>query len=170
MLVGRTPHLHLRLEPLAICHADPLFAALHHDAVDTYLPSPDAPTLAAVRDRITRLACATPPPDEVWLNFAITTVIGRLEATRHPTWAEVAYRIGPHFQCRGFGTEAVRWLVDQLHDAGCDDIWACVHQHNAASIALVSKLGFQARTHSHRELSSFDEGDLMFEHARTSAP
>ena len=168
MIVGRTERL--VLEPLSMRHADGLFAALRHDAVDRFLSAPDAPSLAAVRERIARLARGAAPDGEVWLNFVVKredAIVGRVEATNYRTWAEIAYLIGPEFQFQGFGREAVRWLVERLHEAGCQDVWGCVHRNNARSIALLDKLGFVEQRQSRRRLSSFDDGDLMFEHATT---
>ena len=154
-------------------HADGLFAALHHDSVTAFLPAPDVASLAELRARIARLARGAAPEGETWLNFVVKcegVIAGRIEATSYGTWAEIAYLVGPAFQRQGLGREAVRWLVERLHDAGCEDVWACVHPDNARSIALLAKLGFVQRRETEHNLASFDHGDLIFEHAIGGRP
>src|SRR5690242_6007277 len=106
----------LAIEPLAHRHAEALIAALRHDEVDRYLAAPDVTTAAALHERIDRLARGPDDARERWFNAALRrlddgVVIGRLEASIHGGWAEIAYLIGPAHQRRGFAREAVGWLV-----------------------------------------------------------
>jgi RimJ/RimL family protein N-acetyltransferase len=116
------------------------------------------------------LARGAAPRGEVWLNFVVKqadTIVGRIEATNYGAWAEIAYLIGPTFQRQGFGREVVGWLVAQLHEAGCESVWACVHPKNVRSIGLLDRLHFVKRNETGRRLTSHEPGDLLFEHATT---
>ncbi|HVV86705.1 MAG TPA: GNAT family N-acetyltransferase [Kofleriaceae bacterium] len=164
MLVGWTERL--ALEPLAQAHAEGLVAALGHAEVARHLPAPDVTTVEALRERIAHLQ-RDAPAGEVWLNFAVRRrvggdVIGRIEATRHRDWAEVAYLVGPAYQRRGYATEAVGWLVERLAASGAGEVWASVQPANAASRALLARLGFVEGEPGARPLGSYDPGDVVF--------
>ena len=155
----------LVFEPLAHEHARGLVDALAHPEVATYLPAPDVTTEAALHERIDHLLRGSPDPSEDWINVVVLhtgIVIGRLEATRVGTWAEIAYLIGPAYQRRGFGREAVQWLIDHLRALGVAELWACIHPRNAASIALVESLGFTRVASTDRPLASYDPGDAIY--------
>lgn len=147
----------LRYEPLALHHAEGLFAALAPAATHRFLPAPDVTTLAALRARIERLARGP----AAWLNHVVIAddvIVGRLEATRHDGWAELAYLIGPAYQGRGYGRAAVRWLVEQL----ATECWVAIRADHARSIHLVRALGFVPQpTPPARPLESYDDGDVV---------
>lgn len=165
----------LGIAPLALADASELVAALDHPEVGTYIGGPDVTTVAALRTRIGHLLAGPQGPGraEIWLNYVVrlradSQVIGRLEATVHGQWAEVAWVFGRSFWGYGYATEGARWLVDHLereHDVA--ELWATVDPRNQRSIALLNRLDFASQpTPARRDLGSFDEGDLVF--ARTS--
>jgi RimJ/RimL family protein N-acetyltransferase len=155
----------LRLEPLEVRHAAALFLALDDERVGRFIGGPDVTTLSALEERIEFLQAGPPADrDEVWGNWAVVAdgrVMGRIEATVHHGVAEVAYLLGPGYWGRGYATEAIDWLVRTLGEAGVTQCWAAVTPGNAASIAVVERLGFAAADPpSDVPLWSFDPGDL----------
>ncbi len=124
--------------------------------------------------RIARLARGSGRPDEHWFNAVVRRcvdgrVLGRVEATLYAAgWAELAYLIGVPYQRAGYGREATAWLLDHLADAGVDDAFATIAPGNAASIALVTALGFAPRATWPTTLGSYAPGDLVFGRALSS--
>ena len=164
MLGGRTERL--ALEPLGHEHADGLVAALDHPSVGAFLGGPDVTTVEALHARIDWLRDAA-LPGEQFLNFAIRrladgAILGRLEATVHPTWAELAYLVGPAYQRQGYAREATRWLLSALFATGATELWAAVHPANTASLRLLAALAFSPRASTPHTLGSYDPGDLLF--------
>jgi RimJ/RimL family protein N-acetyltransferase len=156
----------LAIEPLAVAHADELHAALDHPDVHRFLPRPEVTTIAALRERLEQLTATAPPDGERWWNFAVRlladrTVIGRLEATTYGSWGEIAYVFSPRSWGLGLASEATRWLIAPLADAGIAELWAATHPANAASQRLLLRLGFRAAPLA-RGLASFDPGDATF--------
>lgn len=157
----------LTLEPLAVAHAEGLFAALDDPRVGRYIGGPDVTALPALRERISHLRVGpTDRPSETWLNWAVLlgdTVIGRLEATLHDGLAEIGYVFGPRWWGQGYAREAVAWLVDEVQARGVVEAWATVDPENAASIALLRRVGFEERPPDGAPpLHSLEPGDLVF--------
>ena len=53
------------------------------------------------------------------------------------------FMIDKHFQNKGYGTEAMRLILTQLHKEGkyaCVEV--CVNKENAAALKMYEKLGF----------------------------
>lgn len=157
------------LEILDHAHAAGLFVALDDPTVGRFIGGPDVTTIAVLHDRIDHLHAGPQPdrPDERWLNFAVRrraddVVLGRVEATVHGSWAEIAYVLGPAHQGHGYATEAVSVLIDHLHFDGVVDLWAAVHPDNHASARLLRCLGFTEVAPSDRRLASSDDGDRTF--------
>lgn len=160
----------LQIETLAHEHAAELVAVLDDPAVGAYIGGPDVTTVAAMHDKLDRLAKGPGPdwPDERWWNFAVRrsadgAMLGRLEATTYGEWAEVAYVFGPAFTGHGYATEALRWLTHHVANVLlAPEQWAAVHPNNATSIRLLERVGFHREHAPWRPLGSFDEGDLVF--------
>ncbi len=91
-------------------------------------------------------------------------VIGRLEATVHPGWAEVAWVLGPDHWGQGYGTEAAGWLIDHLAtDHGVTELWATVDPGNTASVRLLQRWGFLEQGPQYRRTpESYEVGDLVY--------
>lgn len=162
----------LEMSPLAISDAVGLFAALDHPDVGQFIGGPDVTTLEALRIRIQRLASGPPPgsTDLEWLNVTVRStelgdrIIGRLQATVHEGWAEVAWILGPEFWGHGYGTEGADWLVSHLGTTyNVSEVWATVDPVNARSIGLLRTLGFVQQPQPYRRVpESLDDGDLVF--------
>ena len=163
----------LLIEPIDRTHAEGLFAALDDPRVGEHIGGPDVTTIEALRERIDHLAAGPRPewPEDRWLNWVVRraedgVIIGRLEATTYPDgWAEVAYVFGPAYWGQGYAGEGARWMIEHLRgELGLGDLWAAVHPDNAASVRLLERLGFEARTPPpRRTLGSYDDVDLVFE-------
>jgi RimJ/RimL family protein N-acetyltransferase len=159
----------LRIAPLRPADAAELFAALDHPDVGRYIGGPESTSADATRHRIERVNAGPPPGryGQRWWNFVVRrasddVVIGRLEATTYGDWGEIAYVFDPRTWGAGYATEGTTWLLQLLADHGISQVWAAVHPDNAASIALLSRLGFERRDHAPDGLASYDQGDLVF--------
>ena len=149
-------------------HAEGLLAALDDPSVGEFIGGPDVTTLDALIDRIERVALGPGEQyhPEQWHNFAVmlrgdNTIIGRIEATTYDDWAEIAYVFGPQWSGHGYATEAVRWMIADLHERGADELWAAVHPDNTRSLRLLERVGFTVTDQHTRDLGSFDDGDVL---------
>jgi RimJ/RimL family protein N-acetyltransferase len=169
-VAGRTARL--QIEPLDLVHARGLFEALDHPQVGAFIGGPDVTTLVRLRERIVAVRRGPDNEGEQWLHWAVLAdgvVVGRVEATLHDGLAEVAYVFGPPWWGRGYATEATQWMVDHLADHyGIATSWATVHPDNAASAALLGRVGFRPAEPGTVSLYSYDDGDLVF--VRTHPP
>jgi RimJ/RimL family protein N-acetyltransferase len=159
----------LTITPLAMTDAPELFAVLDHPEVGTYLGGPDVESLPWLEERIARLLRGPADPEQRWLNFVVRlreeprVIVGRLEATTHGDWAEVAWVLGPGFWGQRYGSEGAAWLLDHLAIAcGIRECWATAHPDNAASLALMRGLGFHQQEEPWaRQVESYDVGDVV---------
>lgn len=156
-----------QVEVLAPIHAPGLFEALDDPRVGTFIGGPDVTTLDALRERIRLLGEGAPSGSgETWLNWAVIAdgvVVGRLEATLHDGFAEIAYVFGPRWWGRGHATVGVRWMLDALRTSwGISEWWATVDPRNTASAGVLGRCGFVEAEQPAVGLHSFDDGDLVF--------
>lgn len=159
----------LRYEALTPSHAPLLFPVLSAKEVWRHIGPSESATLEELAARFTRMAAGPPPEhaEERWVNFAVRLAddgpyCGRIEATVHGSWAEIAYLFGPAFWGRGLATEAVHWLREHLREQfGVAELWAATRPENRASVCLLRRLGFIESPPVHRILSA-DAEDLLF--------
>lgn len=137
----------LILEPLIAAHADDLFVQLSDPDVLTFVDNVPPPTVAGLRERYRRLESRrSPDGSEEWLNWAVMLdgrAIGFVEATvRADARILLAYGFGRVYWSQGYGTEAVRVLMEFLdaHFAGAL-FEATVDERNVASRRLLERLG-----------------------------
>jgi RimJ/RimL family protein N-acetyltransferase len=158
---------------MSLDDAQGLHDALAGPEVGRYLGGPDVGDLDDVRRRIEHVLAGPDDPHQTWVNLTVREIdgpiIGRLEATVNPGWAEVAWILGAPWWGRGYGREAALWLADYLGDAfGISELWGTVHPENAASIALMWRLGMSEQAEPYvRALQSWDPGDLVFARRET---
>ena len=91
----------------------------------------------------------SPDKSEYWLNWIVCTqdtgaCIGRVQIGIHKEKkvGDIAYMIGSASQGKGYGTEAVRALLNhcqEVYGVSCFKAW--IDTRNAASIRLVEKVG-----------------------------
>jgi RimJ/RimL family protein N-acetyltransferase len=164
--VGRTERLDI--SRMSLEDAEGLHDALAGPEVGRYLGGPDVGDLGDVRRRIAHVLAGPDDRDQTWVNLTLRevdgTVVGRLEATVNPGWAEVAWVLGASWWGRGYGTEAATWLSAYLEDVlDIRELWGTVHPDNAASIALLDRLAMTEQAEPFaRPLQSWDPGDLVF--------
>jgi RimJ/RimL family protein N-acetyltransferase len=178
-LIIKTVHTdRLKYEPLTLDHASLLCEALTDPIVYAHILGDFPNSLDALTKRF-EATLRGPKPEwknETWINYAIVEKatgigVGRLEATiiqpDHVTdstftRAEVAYLLGPKFWGKGYGFEALGWLIDQLHKMNIPVIYATVHPNNSPSIRLLKRFEFTELTQGWPMLTSYDEGDRVF--------
>jgi ribosomal-protein-alanine N-acetyltransferase len=146
----------LWLEPIRADHADAMFAGLAEPSLYRYETDEPPASLDELRDRYARLAEGASPADQIWLNWILmrrdgSGAAGYVQATVEAdrSWATIGYVILAGAQRRGFGVEAVGAMVRHLLAEHVAAIEAVIDIRNAASIALVERLGF-VRHATHR--------------------
>jgi RimJ/RimL family protein N-acetyltransferase len=92
------------------------------------------------------MRAASDPEALTWLIVREGLVIGECGLKHAPGpdgSTEIGYGMGAAWRANGYGTEAVRGLVDWLGDLpGCRRVTAEVHETNLASRRLLERLGF----------------------------
>lgn len=147
-LVGRNG---LRLEPQIRAHAAELFGVLDDPALYRYTGGAPPASAAALEARLGRLESRNSPDGRVaWLNWVVRDiageVVGYVRATVDGPSAEIAYVIGQRFWRRGYAASATRTMLGELATAyGVTEATATVDDGNAASLALLRKLGFRLK-------------------------
>lgn len=139
----------VRLEPQLAAHADELYAILSDPALYTYTDEKEPQSAAWLRERFGRLEARTSTDrSEDWLNWVVRNgsgvALGYVQATVTPDGnAEIAYVLGRDYWRRGHGFEAVSLMLGELGASyGAKRATATLDPRNAASLALLSKLGF----------------------------
>jgi len=141
----------LEIEPLVAAHAAALFVALRDPRVYEFIPASPPAGAEQLEARYRMLETrSSPDGSEAWLNWAVRwrdggEYVGRLEATvRSDGTALIAYELSPECWGKGVGSEAARWLLDELAAAhGVREVRAEVDTRNLASIRLLERLGFE---------------------------
>lgn len=135
----------LRIRPLAVADADALYEYLRLPEVADMLgwrahtsPRETARALALWSAQGNRHAVA----------LADGRVIGHIsinadsEEGRADT-RELGFALNPAYRHRGYMTEAVCAVVEELFCQDVSTVWACCFAHNAASRALIERCGFE---------------------------
>jgi RimJ/RimL family protein N-acetyltransferase len=140
----------LRLEPIRPDHADAMYEGLLDASLYAFQTDEPPRNRASLRERYARLA-AGHSDDELahWLNWILVrrdggAAAGYVQATvwKNRSSAEIGYLVLPAQQRRRFAGEAVSAMVRHLFAAGVGKLHAVIDVRNAASIALVERLGF----------------------------
>lgn len=155
----------LRLEPLTMEHALPMFEVLAADAIYEYIGG-EAPTLPELTRRYRAQSVGhSPDGSQWWLNWIVTlgdgnkSAIGFVQATVERTTAgpeaDLAWVIATRSQGRGIATEATGAMVDWLGRRGVERLAATIHPAHLASQAVARKLGL-------RPTSVVDNGEVCW--------
>ncbi len=158
----------LVLEPLVAMHADKLFDGLADERAYTYIDDDRFPNVGELRERYRRLESrASPDGGQTWLNWAVSRkdraeYIGYVQATiDEPFHAIIGYLLFADHWRQGFGSEAVAKLVAHLFEEwSIEMIDAFVDARNAASQALLAKLGFVSADDEQWSLTAFTKNVL----------
>ena len=143
----------LHLEPLAVEHADEMFAVLDEPDLHVFTGGRPA-TLKELRTRYERLVVGhSHDGSERWLNWVVRrrddgSAVGTVQATvtkqDGTLTAEIAWVIGTGHQRQGFAREAALAMVGWLRDNGVTTVVAHVHPLHEASKAVARALGLTA--------------------------
>ena len=157
------------LEPLRPRHAMEMLGGLSLKEAYNFLPDDPPANLAELTCRYERQARGrSDDGTELWLNWIVRdartcAALGYTQATMTARSALIAYHIFPTCWRSGVGCAAVTKTLDRLFfqlDIG--HAWALVDVRNAASIALLEKLGFSCS--GHRKGADFFKGEMSDEH------
>ena len=139
----------LRLEPLAVAHADEMFEPMSAAAIYDYVPERPPLSVSALRQRYLQLEKGRSANGrEQWLNWIVRLhsrqCAGFVQATIHPTFtADFAFVFAPEYWGRGVAFEACHAVLPHLaHDFGVRALFATVDPRNSRSIRLLKRLGF----------------------------
>jgi RimJ/RimL family protein N-acetyltransferase len=140
------PSARLAYEPLDVAHT-PSLAAWADPELYRWIG--DAPTLAELAARITRITTRPPPAGELWRNWVArrrddAACVGVVEATVYDAHdAHLAYFVFAAFQRQGYAREACAGVISHLRaHYGVNAIVASVDTRNEPSQRLVESLGF----------------------------
>lgn len=138
----------LWLEPIVPEHAKTLYAPLQDPLLYRFVSQPPPESESALRRRFELLGTGrSPDGSQIWLNWAARAktgpYVGLIQATIEGDHALIGYDIFVPFWRNGYGKEACGAMVDvALREYGVTSVTAVVDADNAASIALLERLGF----------------------------
>ena len=150
----------LKLSPLAAADAPAMYAYRSDPEVCRY-QSFEPGSLAEVQAFIAGLQAATFDTAGTWFQFAIRRrdteqLIGDLGAhflAADPRQVEIGFTVSPASQGRGFGTEAVSGMLNHLFGTlHKHRVFASVDPDNAASIALLKRVGMRQEANFRQSL------------------
>jgi [ribosomal protein S5]-alanine N-acetyltransferase len=164
----------MTLEPRTPSHAAAMYALLRDPTLYRYLDHPPPASEEALLALYTRYEnLRSPDGSEYWLNWVIRVpgpdVVGYVQATvmmaSQSSW--VAYVLGSEHVGRGYATQATRAMMNHLQSVyGVTRFWATVDPANAASIALLRRLGFEASPETQARVLGVAETDHLYGRGR----
>ncbi len=156
------------LEPQLAAHAPELFRVIADPALYTHIDQAPPANEAALRERLLRLEARLSPDGMAhWLNWIVRdaagTIVGYVQATVTPDGAaEIAYVIGRDHWRRGHAHAACRAMIAELMASyRVTRLTATLDPANAASLALVEKLGLGLAWEDHAALEAGYARDLV---------
>lgn len=142
----------LLLEPQLAIHAREMFGVLSDPAIYEYENAPPVSELA-LEERFRKLESRiSPDGSERWLNWVVRLktggLIGYVQATLEDTRrAWLAYELSSTYWGKGFGSEAVVTMVNELLNFyQAKQLCAVLKRNNSRSRHLLDKLGFVTGT------------------------
>jgi len=139
----------LRLEPLAVAHAEEMFETLSAQSIYDYIPGGPPSSAAALRERYAMLARGRSSDDrQLWLNWIIRVRSGQcagfVQATIYPgRTGDFAFVLAPEFWGQGVAFEACQAAIPHIaRQFGVTGLFATVDPKNVRSIRLLTRLGF----------------------------
>lgn len=125
----------LLIRSFAITDIDDLLRIACHPEVTRYTPN-------LIQDRETMMAWAKtmPATDHEFMILLDEKVIG--ECSLDENNGDIGIMLFPEYWRKGYGTEAVKWLMKVAVDLGLKTVQARTDQKNTACIGLFRSLGF----------------------------
>lgn len=158
----------VRLEPLRPEHAREMFPGLSVEVGYRFLPSRPPENLAELTRRYVRQSRGrSEDGSELWYNWIVRdvgndAVLGYTQATIRAQAALVAYHVFPAYWRSGVGYAAMSETLDRIFlSLGAERARALVDTRNAASAALLQKLGFAIK--GRHEAADFFKGEVSDE-------
>jgi RimJ/RimL family protein N-acetyltransferase len=141
----------LTLEPITEAHAAKLFEGMADASLYQFIPQDPPASVEALAARYKRLESrSSPSGDEWWLNWAVRIgsdgdYVGTVQATVDEDNAAIlAWTTFSKHQRKGYAAEALKRLCEHLEGPFmAESFKAFIDTRNAASVALVEKLGFK---------------------------
>ncbi len=144
----------LLCEPVTAAHAEVMYPVLTDERIYAFMPASPPESIESLRKRYEFLSAGqSPDGSEQWLNwmlFVQTTLepIGFFQATLRPPDGSIAYVLNPAYQGCGYATEAGTSILAHLFEEfELARVSAEIDPRNAASIALVKRLGMRFLRH-----------------------
>jgi RimJ/RimL family protein N-acetyltransferase len=144
----------LDLLPIAQQFAPSMFRVLNDPGLYEFTggsPPKDVETLA---DRYKRWECGkSPSGSELWYNWLLhlrlqNELIGYVQATVLPEYADIAWVVGSAWQRHGYATEAAKAVLQWLLQRDVREIRASIHPAHNASMKIAEALGMHVTTES----------------------
>ncbi|SOB88337.1 Protein N-acetyltransferase, RimJ/RimL family [Sphingomonas guangdongensis] len=133
----------LRMRLQEVSDAEALHEAYGDAALMTWWSSAPHPSVERTRDYLTRSPDEAPFRGWVMIEAASGAVIGTLAAyDKRPGVTEIGYLLIRRFWGHGYAREGVERLVALIFAAGARKVIADTDPDNAASNALLERLGF----------------------------
>ena len=139
----------LRLEPLAVAHAEEMFEPLSAAVIYDYMAGGPPSSIAALRERYVNLERGRSADGrQQWLNWIIRVRSGRcagfVQATLYPGHTgDFAFVLAPEHWGHGVAFEACQAAIPYIaSELGVTELFATVDPRNARSIRLLTRLGF----------------------------
>lgn len=167
----------IRLEALRPDHAAEMLPGLSASESYRFLPNLPPVDLEELADKYVRQARGrSDDGSELWYNWIIReagsdAALGYTQATIRGRAALIAYHVFPAYWRSGVGYAAMSDTLDHTFlRLGADRAWALVDTRNAASAALLEKLGFaMVRRHDAADFFKGEVSDeLEFELTRSA--
>jgi RimJ/RimL family protein N-acetyltransferase len=149
----------LLLRDLETTDAQRIFEYRSHPNVSRFqswgTESPDA-----VQSYIRSLSATDPDTSGTWYQLGIILVAsqeligdcGFRVLENNPRQAEVGIALDPEFQGHGYGTEALRALLNYLFQIGKQRVYGSVDPRNLRSMGLLERVGMRKGAHLSRSL------------------
>lgn len=137
----------LTLKPHTAQDVDALIALLTDADVTRTFLVPDLPTRSAAEALANALIAFSQPGDTqhleygIYLDDALIGLVNNCGAEGESI--EIGYAVHPHWQGRGYATEAVRAVLADLREMGFKKVTAGYFAENTASLRVMEKCGMQ---------------------------
>jgi RimJ/RimL family protein N-acetyltransferase len=145
----------LRLRRAGLGDLAALHAALSHPLAMRYWSTPPHKEIGETRDWLDAMIAAAPDESDEFVIEREGRVIGKAGCWRAP---EIGFFLHPDHWGRGFAMEALGAVIPRIFSVfPIDAIIADVDPRNAASLALLARLGFEETRRAKRTVKVGDE-------------